>query len=183
LETSNLKTHSIASLTVRSAPGKNPETGIISVGNRHISCRLGKNGITPIKREGDSCTPAGDFRLLYGWYRHDRLGTIRSELPLRKISANDGWCDDPAAPLYNQPITLPARFSHEVMYRKDRLYDICLVMDYNIQPRARGLGSAIFFHLTNLDGRGTEGCIAIDPEEMRLILPKLSDRTKVKIRL
>ena len=33
------------------------------------------------------------------------------------------------------------------MLRSDNLYDACIVLDWNIRPRRRGRGSAIFFHL------------------------------------
>jgi len=63
------------------------------------------------------------------------------------------------------------------MTREDRLYDICIVMDYNIEPTISGLGSAIFFHQTSPELKPTEGCVAIDPQHMQDLLPLLSDQT------
>ena len=42
---------------------------------------------------------------------------------------------------------MPYAASHERMLRADDLYDACIVLDWNIGPRRRGRGSAIFFHL------------------------------------
>ncbi len=176
-----LKAKSIKNLIVRSRPGENPSAGLLNFDGQVIHCCLGKNGITTRKQEGDGSTPTGSYRLLFGWHRKERTGTLITQLPFRTISENDGWCDEPNSPVYNKPVSLPFVASHEVMKRKDRLYDICIVMDHNIHPRARGVGSAIFFHLTSPDHRGTEGCIAIDPGDMMRLLPALSGKTVIHI--
>lgn len=176
-----IKMKSMNYLRVKRKPGRNPAAGLITFGHRTIECRLGLAGITTRKLEGDRATPAGKWRLLFGWNRADRKPFPRSLLSFRPIRQRDGWCDDPASPLYNRAVRLPFHRSHEVMKRGDRLYDICIVLDCNLMPRIRGRGSAIFFHLTSEAGKGTAGCIAIDPEEMRRLLPRLSGRTVLEI--
>ncbi len=59
------------------------------------------------------------------------------------------------------------------MWRKDRLYDVVGVMDYNIRPRLRGRGSAIFFHIATDDLSPTAGCVALRPRDMARLLPRL----------
>ena len=118
-------------LIVRRKPGKARNQGLICIGHRVIECRLGSNGISGRKREGDACTPPGRWRLLFGWHRHDRIRFPRSPLAFRRITGFDGWCDDPASSLYNRAVRLPFARSHETMMRKDRLYDVCIVLDYN----------------------------------------------------
>ena len=59
----------------------------------------------------------------------------------------------------------------------DRLYDYCLVLDWNISPRRRGRGSAIFFHLARPGFTPTQGCVAVTAKVMARLLPYLSDRT------
>jgi L,D-peptidoglycan transpeptidase YkuD (ErfK/YbiS/YcfS/YnhG family) len=71
---------------------------------------------------------------------------------------------------YNRPVRLPFAASHETLLRNDRLYDAALVLDWNISRRVRGLGSAIFLHVARDDYRPTEGCVALDPRDVRLIL-------------
>lgn len=144
-------------------------------------CALGRGGIRAVKREGDGATPLARMQLLYGWYRKGRLSTLRSGLALRQIAADDGWCDAPADRNYNRPVRLPYPASSESMLRKDRLYDCCIVMDYNIAPRRRGMGSAIFFHVAKPGFLPTEGCVAVSPAVMALMLPHLSRRTVLKV--
>ncbi len=146
-----------------------------------LDCCLGRSGITNNKKEGDGATPTGTFKLLYGFYRQDRLQTLDSQLDFTPIKENDGWCDSPQDPNYNALVKLPFEPSHEVMTREDRLYDICIVLDYNISPAIPGLGSAIFFHLTSPELKPTEGCVAIDPQDMQVLLPLLSSETEMII--
>ena len=50
----------------------NRARGWLTAGPFRIPCALGAAGIVRIKREGDKGTPAGRFRLLWGYYRPDR---------------------------------------------------------------------------------------------------------------
>jgi L,D-peptidoglycan transpeptidase YkuD (ErfK/YbiS/YcfS/YnhG family) len=63
------------------------------------------------------------------------------------------------------------------MLRKDGLYDACIVLDWNIRPRRRGCGSAIFFHLARPGFTPTAGCVAVTRAVMARLLPLLSTRT------
>jgi L,D-peptidoglycan transpeptidase YkuD (ErfK/YbiS/YcfS/YnhG family) len=155
--------------------------GLLSFANKDIPCCLGRSGITAQKKEGDGATPIGTFRLLYGFFRKDRLNRPITQLPISHICKEDGWCDEASSPNYNTLVTLPFNHSHEKMMRDDRLYDICIVLDYNINPKTRYRGSAIFFHLTSSQRKPTEGCVAIDPEDMRLLLPFIDNKTRMRI--
>ncbi len=107
---------------------------------------------------------------------------------MRPICKNFGWCDDPASPLYNQLIVKPFRSSHEILWRDDHLYDIVIVLDYNIFPRRRQRGSAIFIHCAREkpgarnEFAPTEGCIALRYADLRRLLPRLSNRTVLTVR-
>lgn len=59
-----------------------------------------------------------------------------------------GWCDDPKSNKYNQLIKIPTKYHHEKLHRDDKLYDIILILDYNMNPIIKGKGSAIFLHLS-----------------------------------
>ncbi|MGI9351621.1 MAG: L,D-transpeptidase family protein [Rhizobiaceae bacterium] len=180
-ETVVLKAQSIKTITVRRKPGRNPAAGLLTFGGQTVECRLGRSGLRARKREGDGATPIGRFRLLFGYSRMERVKRIRTQLQLKCTKNDDGWCDDSESSSYNKPVKLPFSSSHEEMCRDDRLYDICLVMNYNIFPVQRGTGSAIFFHLTSESRKPTEGCIAIDPQAMKKLLPFLSSQTEVEI--
>lgn len=159
--------------------------GLLKLDNKTHNCSIGKAGLTAFKREGDGATPIGYFKILYGFYRSDRIKLPSTGLAMIPISKKIGWCDAPQSANYNQSITIPHQHSHEIMMRDDRLYDICLVLDYNIPKRksyvGRNKGSAIFFHLTKEKNAPTQGCIAIEPKLMLKILPKLNSTTIIKI--
>ncbi|MFK5980625.1 MAG: L,D-transpeptidase family protein [Rhizobiaceae bacterium] len=171
----------ISTLTVRRKPGYLPHKGIFIAGNQSFDCLLGRGGIGVNKIEGDGKTPAGCFSLLYGFFRKDRILSPTNRLAMRGIEPSDGWCDAPEHPNYNEMITRPLNASHETMNRADHLYDICLVMDYNIFPRARYRGSAVFFHLASPEGKATEGCIALPLSVMQKLLPRLARYVVIKV--
>ena len=58
-----------------------------------------------------------------------------------------GWCDDPKSRKYNKLINLPLSDSHEKLFKKENIYDIVLVLDYNMKPVKKNKGSAIFIHI------------------------------------
>ncbi|MGB3503014.1 MAG: L,D-transpeptidase family protein [Mesorhizobium sp.] len=167
-------------IVVRRKPG-NPSQGLLVFDGRVFRCALGKGGTSSRKREGDGATPIASMRLLSGYFRRDGVVARRTNLPLAPIHARLGWCDAPADRNYNRPVTLPYAASHETMRRKDRLYDICIVLDWNITPRHRGGGSAIFMHLARPGYLPTEGCVALALRDMARLLPHLSRHTVVKV--
>jgi L,D-peptidoglycan transpeptidase YkuD (ErfK/YbiS/YcfS/YnhG family) len=156
--------------------------GILRLGGITVPCALGRSGIVMRKREGDGGTPAGRFRLLSVFHRPDRGLPPATLLPVAPLSPDAGWCDDPNSPRYNRPVELPFEGSHEKMWRADRLYDIVVVLDCNMHPAVKGMGSAIFFHIAREDYRPTEGCVAVAPEHMRLILSRSGPGTEMVIR-
>lgn len=170
----------VPALFVRARPGK-PAEGLLRFGGAVFPCALGRGGIRAIKRESDGATPLARMRLLYGWVRPEKLTARRSGLALRRIRPDDGWCDAPADRNYNRPVKLPYEASAEAMRRPDRLYDCCIVLDHNIRPRRRGMGSAIFLHIAREGFRPTEGCVAVSPRVMARLLPHLSRRTVLTV--
>ncbi|PWJ80153.1 L,D-peptidoglycan transpeptidase YkuD (ErfK/YbiS/YcfS/YnhG family) [Pseudaminobacter salicylatoxidans] len=171
---------SLRILTVRARPG-HPTQGFMNVGGTVFFCALGRGGITANKREGDGRTPLAAMRILSGYFRRDQFTVNRTRLPMREIDAALGWCEVPGDRNYNRPVRLPYAASHEYMRRNDRLYDACLVLDWNISPRRRGRGSAIFFHLARPDFSPTQGCVAVSARTMARLLPYLNERTVLKV--
>ena len=86
--------------------------GLLQCGGREYRCALGSAGITGEKREGDGATPAGSFALRRVLYRVDRLAAPQCGLDIAPIGETDGWCDDPADPDYNRPVSLPRASMH-----------------------------------------------------------------------
>ncbi len=170
----------LAVLTVRVAP-RDRRKGLINVAGTVFPCALGRSGVTARKREGDGATPLARMAVLHGYVRGDREKRKTGGLAVRITRLDDGWCDAPRDANYNRPVGLPYPASSERMMRDDRLYDICVVLDWNVSSRRRNRGSAIFFHLARPDFSPTEGCIAVQPAVMRRLLPLLRRGTTVRV--
>ncbi|MDB5523310.1 MAG: L,D-transpeptidase catalytic domain protein [Rhizobium sp.] len=169
---------SLTEILVRPAPG-NPRQAIVQAGSLTFRAALGRSGRTSRKREGDGSTPIAAMKLLHGYYRGDRTRIAACGLPMAPIHESLLWCDAPDDANYNRPVRTPFAKSHEKMMRADHLYDICLVMDWNIASRRRHRGSAIFFHLAKPGYPPTEGCVAISRRDMQRLLPLIGPRTTV----
>ena len=167
-------------LTVRAKPG-DQRRGLLNAGGTVFSCALGSGGISANKREGDGATPLAAMRILSGYHRRDNLTLPPTRVKMTPIGARFGWCDAPHDRNYNRPVKRPYPASHEDMLRADHRYDACLVLDWNIRPRRRGSGSAIFFHLARPGFTPTHGCVAITARAMARLMPHLSTRTILKV--
>jgi L,D-peptidoglycan transpeptidase YkuD (ErfK/YbiS/YcfS/YnhG family) len=167
-------------IVVRRAPGDSRKA---RTALRHgvRPAALGRTGIHASKREGDGGTPLGRFPVRQLLYRADRIPRPCTQLPVRAIRANDGWCDDPASRNYNRLITLPSRRSAEGLMRDDHLYDLILVLGYNDRPRVRGKGSAIFVHLARPGFTPTDGCIALSRHDLTMMLTELRPGSTIMV--
>ena len=146
-----------------------------------VKCALGKRGIGCKKKEGDLITPKGEYKIKYILYRKDRVKKIQSKIKKLAIEKNIGWCDDPQSANYNRLIKLPTNYNYEKLYRKDNIYDIIVVLNYNMNPTIKNKGSAIFIHVAKKNYKKTEGCIAIKKNELLKLIRKIKISTKVKI--
>lgn len=135
-----------------------------------LRCALGRSGVRADKREGDGATPVGRFALRRVLWRSDRLARPETDLPTAAIAPDDGWCDDPADPAYNQPVKRPYPASHEALWRDDGLYDVIVVMGHNDDPVEPGQGSAVFFHVARPDWGPTQGCVALPLPDLLAVL-------------
>jgi L,D-peptidoglycan transpeptidase YkuD (ErfK/YbiS/YcfS/YnhG family) len=141
---------------------------------RRYRCALGRGGVRADKQEGDGATPAGRFPLRRVLYRADRLPQPVTRLPTAALTPDDGWCDDPADPLYNRSVRLPyGGCRHEQMWRVDGLYDVVVIIGHNDEPVVPGKGSAIFLHAASPDYRPTEGCIALARGDLLALLAEI----------
>lgn len=181
----------------------------LEAGGKHYECRIGRAGLAAEgeKREGDLKTPRGIFPLRCVYYRPDRIAPPKTALPVIALTPEDGWCDDPAHPMYNRFVKLVPPFipptpstppacggdgggltpRHEKLWREDHLYDLIIPLGYNDGLDAAGnptsitpgAGSAIFMHLMREDGIGTEGCVAMKREDLVGVLGGVSADVRV----
>ena len=149
--------------------------------NYKAKCSIGKRGIGYKKKEGDLITPKGKYRIKYILYRKDKIKRIQTKIKKIVIKKNMGWCDDPNSKLYNKLIKLPSTFSYEKLYRSDNVYDIILVLNFNMKPIIKHKGSAIFIHVSKSNYKKTEGCVALKKTHLLKILKELKKNTLVKI--
>ncbi len=92
-----------------------------------------------------------------------------------------GWCDDPNSKKYNQLIRYPFKFNSERLYRSDNIYDIIIVLNFNMSPVKKNKGSAIFIHVAKNKFSSTKGCIALKKNELKKMIKFLTKTTLVKI--
>ena len=156
------------------------KSGYLKYKKFEFRCALGKAGIKNKTKEGDNITPKGTYKAIKLFYRTDKISKIKTILKKFKIKKNMGWCDDPRSKFYNKEIKLPSLYSHEKLYRKDNIYDIVVVLNYNFKPVIKNKGSAIFIHVTN-KYKSTQGCIALKKEDLIKLLSAIKKNTKIKI--
>ena len=149
--------------------------------NYKAKCSIGKRGIGNKKKEGDLITPKGLYKIKCVLYRKDRIKKVMSKIKKIIIKKNMGWCDEPRSKAYNKIIKLPSNFSYEKLYRKENIYDIILVLNYNMNPIVKNKGSAIFIHVAKKNYKKTEGCVALSKIHLLKIVKDIKKNTLVKI--
>ena len=132
-----------------------------------------------MKKEGDGITPGGKFKFKSVFYRKDRIQSINTKIPKKIIKKNMGWCDDPNSRFYNKLIYFPFEGSAEKLYLKKNIYDVILILKYNLNPIIKNKGSAIFLHIATKDYKPTKGCIAISKKDMKIILKEINNKTEI----
>jgi len=157
------------------------KSGYLTFKNLKFQCALGKAGIGKKNKEGDYITPRGTFKLVKVFYRADKIKNLKTSLKKIKIKKNMGWCDDPKSKFYNKQIRLPSNFGYEKLYRSDRLYDLVVILNYNLNPIIKNKGSAIFIHVAKKSFKKTAGCIALKKKNLINLLSVIKKNTKIKI--
>tara|TARA_B100000780_G_scaffold274122_1_gene238685 strand:- start:3488 stop:3979 length:492 start_codon:yes stop_codon:yes gene_type:complete len=150
-------------------------------GKYRMKCAIGKRGITSKKIEGDQKTPKGTFRFRSIFYRKDRIYKIKTILKKYVIKNKMGWCDDVRSKHYNKNIMFPFDGSAEKLWLKENIYDLIVVINYNLKPVVRNKGSAIFLHVARRNYKPTRGCIAVTKKDLILLVSKINNKTKLII--
>jgi L,D-peptidoglycan transpeptidase YkuD (ErfK/YbiS/YcfS/YnhG family) len=170
----------VSSIWIRAAAG-NPRRGWLTADGRTFPVALGRGGIRANKREGDGGTPKGIFQPRKLWWRADRHTQPRTFLPVRAITPEDAWCEDPRDRHYNRPVRLPRDRVGDRLKREDHLYDFIIEIDHNSHPRILGRGSAVFLHLARDHFGPTAGCVSMTKSAMLHLLQRLGPETRIVI--
>lgn len=157
--------------------------GEIKIARNWHKCALGKNGTidSKLKREGDGKTPIGNWKIRKVYYRADKITKPESVFETIAIEENFGWCDAAGDVNYNKFVTHPYPVSAEHLWRKDDLYDICVVLGHNDNPVVDKMGSAIFLHIAREAYEPTEGCVAVTIADLREILRLATKKSSINI--
>ena len=140
--------------------------------------RLGKNGLSSNRREGDGTTPTGTYRIGSRMYGNAPNPGVRFEY--RRLRCGDWWDEDPSSPTYNsfQHVRCgtrpPFAGGSEGMWQQPRPYPYLAVVEYNMRPVVPGKGSGIFLHAQT--GGPTIGCISLRRDQLRAVLRWLGPR-------
>ena len=156
---------------------KNKDT--LLFGEFKFKCSIGK-GITSKNFEGDKKTPRVNISLGPTDYRKDKFSKLDTKLKKILIKKDMGWCDDVNSKYYNKQIKINNKIKHEKMFRKDKMYDLLLPINYNSKKPVKNKGSAIFIHITK-NYKKTLGCISIKEKDFLVLLKVINKKTKIKI--
>ena len=136
------------------------------------TARLGRNGLSSNRREGDGTTPTGTYRIGRTMYGNEANPGVRFQY--RRLRCGDWWDEDPSSPTYNtfQHVRCgtkpPFGGASEGMWQQPRPYPFLAVIEYNTHPVVPGRGSGIFLHAQT--GGPTIGCVSLRKDELRAVL-------------
>jgi L,D-peptidoglycan transpeptidase YkuD (ErfK/YbiS/YcfS/YnhG family) len=136
------------------------------------TARLGRNGLSSNRHEGDGTTPTGTYRIGRTMYGNEANPGVR--FPYRRLRCGDWWNEDPSSPTYNTfqhvrcgttPSFVGAR---DGLWQQPLPYPFLAVIEYNTRPTVPGRGSGIFLHAQT--GGPTIGCISLRKDQLRAVL-------------
>jgi len=132
---------------------------------------IGRKGFAAphAKREGDNQSPTGFFRLgqLFCYEK-----VVNTRMPYIQTTPEDKWIDDPDSPDYNRHVRgKTSAKSYEKLLLNGNDYRYCMAIEYNTHPVVKGMGSAIFLHLS--EGKtinSSSGCVVLLQKDMEKLL-------------
>jgi L,D-peptidoglycan transpeptidase YkuD (ErfK/YbiS/YcfS/YnhG family) len=148
------------------------------------TARLGRNGLSGSKREGDGTTPTGTFPLGPTVYGIAPNPGVRGRY--HRLVCGDWWDEDPASPTYNTfrhlPCGVAPRFGgqSEALWRISPQYRYFAVIGYNAGPVVPSRGSAIFLHVAV---GSTAGCVSLPEGRLVRLLRWLRPSSRPLIRI
>lgn len=145
--------------------------------------RLGHNGLSSNRREGDGTTPTGTYRIGPTMYGNERNPGVRFRY--RRVRCGDWWNEDPRSPTYNTFQHVPCgtrppfRVVSEGLWQRPDAFPYLAVIEFNMNPVVPGHGSGIFLHAQT--GGPTNGCISLRRSELVRVLRWLRPKPRPRI--
>ncbi len=137
-----------------------------------FTARLGKNGLSSNRREGDGTTPTGTYRI--GRTMYGNAPNPGVKFAYRRLRCGDWWDEDPSSPTYNSfqhvrcGVRPPFGGASEGMWEQPKPYPFLAVIEFNTHPVVPGKGSGMFLHAQT--GGPTIGCISLRRDQLAAVL-------------
>jgi D-alanyl-D-alanine dipeptidase len=143
---------------------------------------LGYAASEPRKREGDKRAPAGVFQLVSAFGREEESSSV-PRMPFLRVKEDTEAVEDPKSTHYNRIVQRSELSEHdwgssEKMFQIGELYRSGIIVGHNWNKPIPGEGSCIFLHRWRTNRKGTLGCTAFSPADLRTVLGWLDVRRK-----
>jgi L,D-peptidoglycan transpeptidase YkuD (ErfK/YbiS/YcfS/YnhG family)/predicted deacylase len=166
--------------------GQPPHHGSLTIGSWTVPCVIGSGGLIAAsdKREGDKCTPIGNFPLRYGLVDRVSLPDFPRDLAFPFAAQTDAMIWEEDGPDYNRLVLADddeRRNERLTRRRAEGLFDIIVPIGFNDAVAETGRGSALFIHGARPDMRGTAGCVAVSREHLRELATRLEPGMAIDI--
>jgi L,D-peptidoglycan transpeptidase YkuD (ErfK/YbiS/YcfS/YnhG family) len=145
--------------------------------------RVGKNGVSSNRREGDGTTPTGTYTISTTMYGNSANPGVRYRY--RRLRCGDWWSEDQTSPTYNtfQHVACgkppPFKVKTAGMWQQPNAYPYLAVIEFNTRPIVPGRGSGIFLHAQTVGP--TTGCISLRRDALVRVLRWLDPNAKPRI--
>lgn len=136
------------------------------------TARVGWNGLSGNRREGDGTTPTGIYTIGRVMYGNAPDPGVRYRY--RRLVCGDWWNEDPRTATYNtfQHVRCgtrpPFRTTTPGLWQEKVAYRHFAVIEFNMRPVVPGRGSGIFLHAQT--GNSTNGCISLPADKLAAAL-------------
>jgi L,D-peptidoglycan transpeptidase YkuD (ErfK/YbiS/YcfS/YnhG family) len=140
-----------------------------------MPARIGRNGFSAARHEGDGTTPAGTFRFVYGFGSRPNPG-MRG-FGWRQLAPGSCWSGQ-RADYHRWVVGRRCTWRDENLWRHRRVaYRHAAVIDFNYRRPVWGRGSGIFLHQQT--GGPTAGCVSLRPTDLVAVLRWLRPGTRI----
>jgi L,D-peptidoglycan transpeptidase YkuD (ErfK/YbiS/YcfS/YnhG family) len=138
-----------------------------------MPARIGYNGFSANRHEGDGTTPAGIFGFVYGFGSQPNPG-MRG-FSYRRLRPDSCWSGSRAD--YNRWVTRPCTYGESLWKNRRVAYRHAAVIDFNYRHPVYKKGSGIFLHQQT--GGPTAGCVSLRPKDLVAVLRWIRPGTRI----